>query len=236
MNEKEKPVKIADLFHSKVVATLEEGEDVVNFIEKYIEEKTYKTFRTFSKRLKEVTQELLEYGLIDNDGALRIKEAIRKKREIQEPKLIFSIERFLDDYKLIFNSIKNNVKNPLNTLFLALPFIKTDILKNIVNIRISDIKIDEYEGYIRIYNIANEKSLPIVLVKCCKEYLELFNIYKSKSETEFIFRDLGNNHTVFSNIYHKYLSKYSKVADIDHKYFSSIKKALNYSRTSLFAQ
>ena len=235
MEAQTKTTKIEDLLESKVLAKLEAGEDVVKFIEEYIEDKTYKTFRTFAKRATKITEDLLEYGFIDKRGAERIKEAMTKKRTERKPKLIFKLDTFLEDYMLLFHSIKKAYTNPLNILFLALPFFRDMPLKDIINLKLDDLRIEKQDSFIRIFLINNEHIVPITIMRYSSEWFELYSLYKENSNIEYPLKLLGSTHTIFSNNYGKHLNRYSTTKSIEFKYFSAIKNSLKYSNTRFTA-
>ncbi|MEV9477979.1 hypothetical protein ACOTVS_10475 [Aliarcobacter butzleri] len=236
MKEENKTVKSADILNEKILAELENGGDITKFICEYINEKTYKSFRTFSKRLKEIIKELREYNFINNEDFEKINEAIRKKNDVKEPELIFSIDRFLEDYISFFNLNKNDTKHPLNILFLALPFIHSNTLKEIHLVKFKDIEIHNYDTCIALrYSFLNDeknKTFNFRINKYYKEYLELFNIFKNCSESDdIVFKDLENHHTRFNLQFENYLKKYSISPKIEYRFFTAIKNALNYSKT-----
>jgi hypothetical protein len=53
-----KTINSSDIMDKKILQELEKGNNVADFIVSYINEKTYKSFRTFSKRLKDTVNKL----------------------------------------------------------------------------------------------------------------------------------------------------------------------------------
>lgn len=229
MQNNKKQMNSAELFEFRVANEVESGGDVVKFIEEYIEERTYKTFRTFAKRVSEVNNSLLEYGFIDKAGFKRIEASMKKKRTEQEPKLIFRLDGFLEDYMLLFHSIKHNIKNPLNVLFLAMPFFRDFTYAQIINIEKEDIVVEKSDTLVRVYLKTDEKQVPITIMRYSNEWYELLEVFRKDSDNTKLLKDLGATNSAFSSMYNSYLSSYSTSNSIEFRYFSAIRNSLKYS-------
>ena len=128
-----------EVFETKLLKIIKNQSDIYNFIFEYINEKSYGTFRIFSKRLKELNDKLFDENSISEEEYEKINNAIREKVKTRNPEVIFDMDAFYKKYIEFFELNKNDDKNLLNILFLMLPFLFFYSFKEIKEIKISDI-------------------------------------------------------------------------------------------------
>ena len=69
----------AEVFENKLLKIIKNQNNIYDFIVEYVNEKSYGTFRTFSKRLKELNQKLFNENSISEEEYKKINNAIRNK-------------------------------------------------------------------------------------------------------------------------------------------------------------
>jgi hypothetical protein len=224
----------ADIFENKLLKIINNQSDIYDFIVEYINDKSYGTFRIFSKRLKELNQKLFSENSITEEEYKKINYAIINKSKMRNPEIIFDMERFLKKYILYFEVNKNDNRNLLNILFLMLPFLYLKTFKDLQNIRIKDIEIVEFNKCIVIKhtNFLTGDNQTIKMGKFYKEWLYLFNLIKVKEK--FLFANATSNYTIFNQKLDPYLCTFTNKETSDTKYITLLKNSLKYSKKPIF--
>lgn len=224
----------ADIFENKLLKIINNQSDIYDFIVEYINDKSYGTFRIFSKRLKELNQKLFSENSITEEEYKKINNAISNKSKTRNPEVIFDMEAFFKKYTLYFEINKNDNKNLLNILFLMLPFLYVKTFKDLQNIRIEDIEIVEFSKCIVIKhtNFLTGNNQTIKMGKFYKEWLYLFNLAKAKEK--FLFVNASSNYTLFNQKLDPYLCNFTNKETSNTKYITLIKNALKYSKKTIF--
>lgn len=235
---KKTTVVSADILDKKIFTELGNGTNITEFICQYIDEKTYKSFRTFSKRLKGIVQKLYDDLIINEEDLKKINKSISKKVNEKEPELVLSLDDFLKDYILTFEITKTRTTYILNNLFLALPFLYCKNLKEILTIKYEEIEIHKYNNCIIIKyspNLDEEQAINIKISNYYLEYIELYDFFKNNRESEYIFVNFPKTHIQLNSILAKYLSKYMKDPGQIYRFYSAIKNSLKYSNSSFLS-
>lgn len=231
-----KTIKSSDILDKKILFEIENGSNITDFIVKYINEKTYKSFRTFSKRLKNTIKQLFEDGIIDDKDLKKIEDAIKTKTKYRKPEIIFGLNDYLKDFKELFEYSKNNKNNIGNWFFLMLPFLTSKGLKEIKSIKYSEIKVHRLTDSIIVsYEPIDSEELPVSLKisNYYKEWLSLFELYKKDyNEDELIFTIVPQTHHHLNVLLDSSLRKYVSDVISPYKYFTIVKNALKYNKDS----
>ena len=140
----------AEIFESKLLKIINNQNNVYDFVVEYVNEKSYGTFRIFSKRLKELNQKLFNENSITEEEYQKINNAIKNKIKTRNPEVIFDMDAFYKKYIEFFDINKNDDKNLSNILFLMLPFLFVKSFKELHEIKIKDIEIHEFNRCIVI--------------------------------------------------------------------------------------
>ena len=225
-----------EVFETKLLKIIKNQSDIYNFIFEYINEKSYGTFRIFSKRLKELNDKLFDENSISEEEYEKINNAIREKVKTRNPEVIFDMDAFYKKYIEFFELNKNDDKYLLNILFLMLPFLFFKSFKEIQEIKISDIEIHEFNRCLVVKHInpLTKQNYTVKIDKFYKEWLYLFNNMKEKTNEEYLFSFATSNYTMFNQKLDPYLSCFANKHISDTKYITLIKNALKYSKKSIF--
>ena len=226
----------AEIFETNLLKLINNQNNIYDLITEYMNEKSYGTFRIFSKRLKELNNRLFNEKSISEDEYKKISDAIKDKTKTRNPQVIFNIEAFYKKYIEFFEINKDDNKNLLNILFLMLPFLFIKTFKELHNIKIEDIEIHEFNKCIVIKHtnsLTNEKQT-VKIEKFYKEWLYLFNFMKTKTNEEYLFVNASSNYTIFNQKLEPYLSTFIIKETTNTKYITLIKNALKYSKKSIF--
>ena len=226
----------AEVFKNKLLKIIKNQNNIYDFIVEYVNEKSYGTFRTFSKRLKELNQKLFNENSISEEEYKKINNAIRNKSKIRNPEVVFEMDAFFKRYIEFFEINKNDNKNLLNILFLMLPFLFVKSFKELHEIRIEDIEIHEFNKCIVIKhtNFLTGVNHTVKMEKFYKEWLYLFNFMKVNRKEKYLFANATSNYTVFNQKLDSYLCNFTNKATSDTKYITLIKNSLKYSKKSVF--
>lgn len=229
-----KTIKSSDIFQKKVLYELNNGHKVGKFIVEYINEKSYGSYRTFAKRLKEVVAKLSEDGHISASELNLINIAIKQKVSNREPDIIFDFDSYLSDYINLLEVYKEQYNHPLNTLFLSLPFLLTMGLKEMKEIRICEIQtIDLSNGILIKYkSSAGDLFKNIKIEKYYNEWVEIFDLIKkhSASDNELLLSsDIMISHTVFNQKVDAYLAKYAPKNSSGTKFYTLLRNCMKYA-------
>lgn len=226
----------AEVFENKLLKIMKNQNNIYDFIVEYVNEKSYGTFRTFSKRLKELNQELFNENSISEEEYKKINNAIRNKSKIRNPEVVFEMDAFFKRYIEFFEINKNDNRNLLNILFLMLPFLFVKSFKELHEIRIEDIEIHEFNKCIVIKhtNFLTGANHTVKMEKFYKEWLYLFNFMKTNTKEKYLFANATSNYTVFNQKLDSYLCNFTNKNTTDTKYITLIKNALKYSKKSIF--
>lgn len=226
----------AEIFESKLLKIINNQNNIYDFIVEYVNEKSYGTFRIFSKRLKELNQELFNENSISEEEYKKINNAIKNKVKTRNPEVIFDMDAFFKKYIEFFEINKNDNKNLLNILFLMLPFLFVKTFKELHNIRIEDIEIHEFNKCIVIKhtNFLTGVNHTVKMEKFYKEWLYLFNFMKINAKEKYLFANATSNYTVFNQKLDSYLCNFTNKETSDTKYITLIKNSLKYSKKSVF--
>ena len=230
------PKNQAEVFENKLLKIIKNQNNIYDFIVEYVNEKSYGTFRTFSKRLKELNQKLFNENSISEEEYKKINNAIRNKSKIRNPEVVFEMDAFFKRYIEFFEINKNDNKNLLNILFLMLPFLFVKSFKELHEIRIEDIEIHEFNKCIVIKhtNFLTGVNHTVKMEKFYKEWLYLFNFMKTNTKEKYLFANATSNYTVCNQKLDSYLCNFTNKATSDTKYITLIKNALKYSKKSIF--
>ena len=230
------PKNQAEVFENKLLKIIKNQNNIYDFIVEYVNEKSYGTFRTFSKRLKELNQKLFNENSISEEEYKKINNAIRNKSKIRNPEVVFEMDAFFKRYIEFFEINKNDNKNLLNILFLMLPFLFVKSFKELHEIRIEDIEIHEFNKCIVIKhtNFLTGVNHTVKMEKFYKEWLYLFNFMKINTKEKYLFANATSNYTVFNQRLDSYLCNFTNKNTTDTKYITLIKNALKYSKKSIF--
>ena len=225
-----------EIFENKLSKIIKNQNNIYDFISEYINEKSYGTFRIFSKRLKELNQKLVSENSISQEEYKKINNAIKNKVKTRNPEVIFDMDAFYKKYIEFFEINKNDDKNLLNILFLMLPFLFMKSFKELHEIKIKDIEIHEFNKCIVIKhtNPLTYENHTVKIERFYKEWLYLFNFMKEKTKEEYLFAFATSNYTVFNQKLDPYLSGFANKDISDTKYITLIKNALKYSKKSIF--
>jgi len=226
----------AEIFENKLLKIINNQNNIYDFIVEYLNEKSYGTFRIFSKRLKELNQKLFNENSISEEEYKKINNAIKNKVKTRNPEVIFDMDAFFKKYIEFFEINKNDKKNLANILFLMLPFLFVKTFKELHNIRIEDIEIHEFNKCIVIKhtNSLTGVNHTVKMGKFYKEWLYLFNCIKANVNEEYLFVNASSNYTVFNQKLDSYLCTFTNKETSDTKYITLIKNSLKYSKKSVF--
>ena len=83
-----------EIFESKLLQIINNQNNIYEFINDYINDKSYGTFRIFSKRLKELNIKLFHDNSISEEEYKKIDFVIKNKSKIRNPEVIFNIDAF----------------------------------------------------------------------------------------------------------------------------------------------
>lgn len=228
--------KQTEIFETKITKIIKNKENIHDFIVEYINEKSYGTFRIFSKKLKELNQKLLNENSISEEEYKKINNAIKNKIKMRNPEIIFDMDSFYKRYIEFFEINKNDNKNLLNILFLMLPFLFIKSFKELHEIKIRDIEIYEFSKclVIKYINPLTKQNQSVKIERFYKEWFYLFNFMKEKTNEEYLFAFSTANYTVFNQRLDPYLLPFANKNISDTKYITLIKNALKYSKKSIF--
>lgn len=226
----------AEIFETKLLKIINNQNNIYDFIVEYVNEKSYGTFRIFSKRLKELNQKLFNENSISEEEYKKINNAIKNKVKTRNPEVIFDMDAFFKKYIEYFEINKNDNKNLLNILFLMLPFLFVKTFKELQNIKIEDIEIHEFNKCIVIKHTNSLTGInhTVKMEKFYKEWLYLFNFMKTNTKEKYLFANASSNYTVFNQKLDFYLSNFTNKVTSDTKYITLIKNSLKYSKKSIF--
>ena len=226
----------AEIFENNLLKMINNQNNIYDLITDYMNEKSYGTFRIFSKRLKELNKRLFNEKSISEEEYKKINNAIKDKTKTRNPEVIFNIEAFYKKYIEFFEINKNDDKNLLNILFLMLPFLFIKTFKEIQTLRIEDIEIHEFNKCIVIKhtNFLTGSNHTVKMEKFYKEWLYLFNFMKVNTKEKYLFANATSNYTVFNQKLDSYLCNFTNKATSDTKYITLIKNSLKYSKKSIF--
>lgn len=107
----------AEIFENKLLEIIKNQNNIYDFIVEYVNEKSYGTFRIFSKKLKELNQKLFNENSISEEEYIKINNAISNKVKTRSPEVTFDMEAFFKKYIEFFEINKKDNKNLLNILF-----------------------------------------------------------------------------------------------------------------------
>jgi hypothetical protein len=226
----------AEIFENKLLKIIKNQNNIYDFIVEYLNEKSYGTFRIFSKRLKELNLKLFNENSISEEEYTKINNAIKNKIKIRNPEVIFDMDAFYKKYIEFFELNKNDEKNLLNILFLMLPFLFVKSFKELQEIKIKDIEIHEFNKclVIKHTNPLTNQSHTVKMAKFYKEWLYLFNFIKDNKKEKYLFENATSNYTQFNQKLDPYLFGFANKNISDTKYITLIKNALKYSKKSIF--
>ena len=233
-----KTINSSDIMNKKILQELEKGTDIAEFIVSYINEKTYKSFRTFSKRLKETIKQLYNDKIINDDDLKKIEEAIFIKTKFREPEIIFKLAPFIKDMKEYFEFTKHNKKNLVNWFFLSTPFLLNYGLKEIKEMKYKEIKLHNFPNCLVIEYTSSDSNMPTCMKMnvLYKEWEELYNYFKEdKNEDDFIFDYFPSTHHHLNVLLDSSLRKYVKDITSPFRYYTIVKNAIKYSKDSFVA-
>lgn len=223
-------------FEKKLFFNINNGHSAYAFIINYIENKTYGSFRTIAKNLKETTEKLLTQNLITKNEYDKIYEAIKNKSKTKKPTINFNLENFFEYYY-----VEKNKNNELtDTLFLSLPFLYATNFKELSQIKISKIDLFKVKTglIIRWYNDENEMN-SIIMDKYDDLWLKKFELFKDSSINNFLFNKFFSSssvqaYTQLNLDFHQLLKDFVANDSSKLKYITEIKNALKYSSNSIF--
>lgn len=230
-------VSSSDILSKKVLNELNNGNDITEFLIEYIKEKSYGSFRTFSKRLKEIVIKLLDEGFISQEEYKKIHDEIKLKQTKREPELIFSLDTFLEEYANYFAVHKDEKNNLINTVFLMLPFLYSRTFKDVLSVKFKEVDIHNF-GHCIIIKDTNEETGKITSVKMSQYFEEweyIYNNLKDLSSAEYIFEGASPLHTVFSQQIEPFLKIYVKKQTTQTKYITHLKNSLTYSKSKFLS-
>lgn len=223
-------------FEDRVLFTINNGHSGYEFIIAYIEDKTYGSFRTVSKNIKQTTEELLNRKLITKDQYNRIFEAIGNKSKTKKPTINFNLEKFYGHY----STLERNNNELLDALFLSLPFLYITNFKELSEIKISKIDIFEVKTGIVLRWYDNKNHInSLVIEKYDDLWLKKFKKLRESSTNDFLFNKFFSSNTVQAytqlNLdFHELLKDFVPENSSKLKYITEIKNALKYSTNSIF--
>lgn len=223
-------------FEKKLFFTINNGHNGYKFIIDYINDKTYGSFRTVSKNIKETTKELLNRKLITKNEYDKIFETIRNKSKTKKPTIKFNLEKFYGHYC----TLERNNNELLDALFLSLPFLYITNFKELSKIKISKIDIFEVKTGIVIRWYDNENQInSLVIEKYDDLWLKKFKKLRESSTNDFLFNKFFSSNTVQAytqlNLdFHELLKDFVPENSSKLKYITEIKNALKYSTNSIF--
>lgn len=220
----------SEILKKKVNAEISKGNDVFEFLYNYVNEKSYGSFRTFSKVLKEIVEELKENGLLKDKQYEAMKNLIKEKQTIREPELVFSIHSFFEEYIKTFKIRKDDEEDILNLLVLIMPFLLCKTFVNCLTVKFEDVEFIDLDTSLVLRIRDGKKVTNIKIENHHKEYEYLFNNNKRNSDSEFIFSKVSKYHTVFSIQLEKFLQKFVSKPITSNKYLTVIKNSLKYSK------
>ena len=226
----------AEIFENKLLEIINNGNNIYDFIVEYINDKSYGTFRIFSKKLKELNLKLFNENDITEEEYKKINNVIKNKTKIRNPEIIFEMNGFYKKYIEFFDINKDDDKNLLNILFLMLPFLYIKTFKELHEIRVKDIEIFEFNNCIAIKHtnfLTNEIST-VKMGKYYKEWVYLFNKIKKRNKESLLCENATSNYTVFNQKLDFYLCGYTNKATTNTKYITLVKNALKYSDKTIF--
>jgi len=225
----------SEIFESKLLQIIKNNNSVYDFIVDYTSQKSYGTFRIFSKKLKMLIEKLFNEKSITKEEFEKINIVIKNKEKTKNPEVIFDMDAFYKKYIEFFDINKNDDKNLLNTLFLMLPFLYIKSFKELQEIKLDSIKVYEFNKclVIKYLNLSTNESQAVKMAKFYKEWLYLFNLAKKRNK-EFLFSDSTSNYTIFNQKLNPYLCNFANKEISDTKYITLIKNALKYSKKSIF--
>lgn len=226
----------AEIFESKLLKIINNQNNVYDFVVEYVNEKSYGTFRIFSKRLKELNQKLFNENSITEEEYQKINNAIKNKIKTRNPEVIFDMDAFYKKYIDFFEVNKNDDKNLLNILFLMLPFLYINTFKEIQEIKTEDVSIFEFEKcvIVKYINSLKNQTKTVKIEKFYKEWLYLFYLIKTNTKEEYLFANASSNYTIFNQKLEPYLSGFIKKEASNTKYITLVKNSLKYSKKSIF--
>ena len=226
----------AEIFENNLLKMINNQNNIYDLITDYMNEKSYGTFRIFSKRLKELNKRLFNEKSISEEEYKKINNAIKDKTKTRNPEVIFNIEAFYKKYIQFFEINKNDDKNLLNILFLMLPFLFIKTFKEIQTLRIEDIEIYEFNKCLIIKHInpLSNEIQTVKIEKFYKEWFYLFDFMKTNTKEEYLFANASSNYTIFNQKLEPYLSSFTTKDTTNTKYITLIKNALKYSKKSIF--
>ena len=88
----------AENFENNLLKLINNQNNIYDLISEYMNEKSYGTFRIFSKRLKELNKRLFNEKSISEEEYKKINNAIKDKTKTRNPEVIFNIEAFYKKY------------------------------------------------------------------------------------------------------------------------------------------
>ena len=225
-----------EIFESKLLQIINNQNNIYEFINDYINDKSYGTFRIFSKRLKELNIKLFHDNSISEEEYKKIDFVIKNKSKIRNPEVIFNIDAFFKKYIEFFEVNKNDDKNLLNILFLMLPFLYINTFKEIQEIKTEDVSIFDFEKcvIVKYINSLKNQTKTVKIEKFYKEWLYLFYLIKTNTKEEYLFANASSNYTIFNQKLEPYLSGFIKKEASNTKYITLVKNSLKYSKKSIF--
>lgn len=238
-----KTIKSSEILDKKIFHEIENGGNITEFIISYVNDKTYKSFRTFSKKLKEIVKLLFEDGIIDEKDLKKIEECISIKTKFRKPEIIFNLPSFLKEYTEMFEFSKKNKNNLTNWFFLLIPFLIAKGLKEIKNIKYKEIKFHKLPNclILEYYPSAEdnldsdlkEEPMCIKITSYYKEYEDMYNLLKEgRTDDEKIFDIIPPTHHHFNILLDNSLRKYVSDTTSPYKYFTIVKNYIKYSKDS----
>lgn len=199
MNSNEKKTSTYNRVKKNFYAHLEEGNSALSYFENIIETRTWGTFRTLSKSLKDLSEELKEDKIISDEELNTIFESIKERQKVKNPKATIKIDELIDFMVTIFKncSSKNHREEVIESsrdlvaLFLAIPIMHYEDFKFF-----EEFTKDSIQRKVKIkdsFAISwknKERSRSVLIKKHSGLYLELLDAYtEGLSSSDAIFKD-----------------------------------------------
>ena len=227
------------VLEKKILFTLDDQNSVFEYMIKYIDQKTYGSYRTVSKNIKKAAAKFLEDKFITRDEYDKIFEAIKNKTTSKKPVINFNLDKYYENY-LNSLKIKNNDSDLLDYLFLSLPFLYVPNSKELTKIKISKIDIFKVSsGLIIRWENSKDEISSLLMCKYDELWLNKFEILKKLSTNDLLFYkfSLSNNVQSYTKLnldLHELLDDFISNKSSKLKYITEIKNALKYSENSIF--
>ena len=94
----------AEILKNNLIKMINNQNNIYDLITDYMNEKSYGTFRIFSKRLKEWNKRLFNEKSISEEEYKKINNAIKDKTKTRNPEVIFNIEAFYKKYIILIET------------------------------------------------------------------------------------------------------------------------------------